>query len=87
MVRELGRIYLQVYIYEHSNSPENQKCVFRKPRKLFIGGIFPMSGEKYVAPELALGNRNNVNVNPSSLECISGKDGCRCCERKQIHAQ
>ena len=25
-------------------------------RKLYIGGIFPMSGTKYVAPELALGN-------------------------------
>ena len=28
----------------------------RKPRKIYIGGIFPMSGKNYVAPELALGN-------------------------------
>ena len=27
----------------------------RKKRKLYIGGIFPMSGHKYVAPELAIG--------------------------------
>jgi len=31
------------------------KMFSRKPRKLYIGGIFPMSGSKYVAPELAIG--------------------------------
>ena len=32
--------------------------IFKEKRKLYIGGIFPMSGTKYVAPELAIGMNN-----------------------------
>ena len=43
----------------------------RTKQKLKIGGIFPKSGDKYVAPELMPGKFKNKTQNPFKLTCSS----------------
>ena len=48
--------------------------IYTEKRKLYIGGIFPMSGNKYVAPELAIGiNQGNLEEDRSLKKSFIGK--------------